>query len=221
MADRFPMDVGLALDLKNAFHRNGWEGAEEVKRLATGDVLRGVRQLVLGRAEIVPAPITPPDGGRIHVVHLPVDGECEWREIVLAGCPQTAKDSAVYRVGGQYPPEGRSGLREVVLANFGPRSLTLGPAAVTWAEKQNLRPEGPRAVFTIAQFRPFLNLELGMGAIAVVATQTCSFEGGRHAPCAWWRDAERRANLYGFVHGWHDSFWFAFVRGFGPEILGS
>lgn len=67
MGDRFSMSVGLAHDLELAFRRTGWEDAEEVKKLASGETLRLVREVVLGRADIhpretavsVPAPPKP------------------------------------------------------------------------------------------------------------------------------------------------------------------
>lgn len=52
MGDKFSMSVGLAHDLELAFRRTGWEDAEEVKKLAVGDTLRLVREVVHGRAEI-------------------------------------------------------------------------------------------------------------------------------------------------------------------------
>lgn len=54
MSDKFSMGVDLAHDLELALRRTGWEDAEEVKKLASGDVLRMVREVVLGRAEIRP-----------------------------------------------------------------------------------------------------------------------------------------------------------------------
>lgn len=60
MGDKFSMSVGLAHDLEFAFRRTGWEGAEEVKKLASGDTLRLVREVILGRAEIRFREITTP-----------------------------------------------------------------------------------------------------------------------------------------------------------------
>ncbi len=53
MEDKFTLDVGLALDLKMAFRRNGWSEAE-IKKLTEGDALRNVRGVLLGHAEIKP-----------------------------------------------------------------------------------------------------------------------------------------------------------------------
>jgi len=51
MRDKFTLDVGLALDLKNAFRRHGWSEGE-IKKLSKGDLLRDVREVLFGRAEI-------------------------------------------------------------------------------------------------------------------------------------------------------------------------
>jgi len=51
MDDKFTLDVGLALDLKNAFRRHGWSEGE-IKKLSKGDLLRDVRAVILGNAEI-------------------------------------------------------------------------------------------------------------------------------------------------------------------------
>ncbi len=47
------LDVGTANELKMAFRRAGYE-ASEVKSLSEGDILARVREVLLGRAEIVP-----------------------------------------------------------------------------------------------------------------------------------------------------------------------
>lgn len=54
MGDKFSLGVGLAHDLELAFRRTGWGDPEEVKRLASGNTLRLVHEVVLGRAEIRP-----------------------------------------------------------------------------------------------------------------------------------------------------------------------
>lgn len=54
MSDELTLDVGLALDLKNGFRRNGWKHAAEIKKLSEGSTLRHVREYVLGNAEIRP-----------------------------------------------------------------------------------------------------------------------------------------------------------------------
>lgn len=211
MADKFPFDVGLAFDLKNAFLRNGWETAEEVKRLATGDVLRGVRQVVLGKAEIVRPSIPAPDGGRIYVVRdVPVGG-FDWCAAIEAGCPETATTSLVWQVGGEYSPVA-PGHREIILANFRSRILMRGPAVVEWAEQHHLRREGPWAVWALARLRPFLHEELGLDAMAVVATETCSFAGGTFVPCTRWNGAERFSHLRRFGRDFYKEDWFAFGR---------
>lgn len=45
------MDVGLAVDLKAAFKRNGWS-TEEVKRACAGDFFGKIHPVLLGRAEV-------------------------------------------------------------------------------------------------------------------------------------------------------------------------
>ncbi|MBI4458378.1 hypothetical protein HY633_05435 [Candidatus Uhrbacteria bacterium] len=52
--DEFTLDVGLALDLKMSFKRNGYS-AEEVKELSKGDFLGRVREVMLGRSMFMPA----------------------------------------------------------------------------------------------------------------------------------------------------------------------
>ena len=53
MKDKLTLDVGLALDLKNAFRRNNWSEGE-IKELTKGTFLRDVRKAMLGHAEIKP-----------------------------------------------------------------------------------------------------------------------------------------------------------------------
>ena len=59
MSDRLSISVDLAHDLELAFRRADWD-AEEVKELTKGDMLRLVREVVLGRAEICPRQIPEP-----------------------------------------------------------------------------------------------------------------------------------------------------------------
>lgn len=54
MYDKFTMSVGQAHELEMAFDRNGWN-ATEVKKLSKGDFLTQVRQVLLGKAQIVMA----------------------------------------------------------------------------------------------------------------------------------------------------------------------
>jgi hypothetical protein len=54
MNDKFSLetlDVGLALDLKMAFRRNGWSEVE-IKKLTAGDMLARVRDVLIGCSEI-------------------------------------------------------------------------------------------------------------------------------------------------------------------------
>ncbi|MEK9152683.1 MAG: hypothetical protein AAB692_04930 [Patescibacteria group bacterium] len=64
--DEFTLDVGLALDLKMAFKRNGYS-TEEIKELCKGDFLGRVRDVKLGRAMITSA---------LHEVDLDADPFC-------------------------------------------------------------------------------------------------------------------------------------------------
>jgi hypothetical protein len=53
MADKLVLDVGLAVDLKAGFARNGWTEAQ-IKRLSQGTFLKSVLEALEGRAEIRP-----------------------------------------------------------------------------------------------------------------------------------------------------------------------
>lgn len=153
-----------------------------------------------------------PNGGRIYILTIPVDGNRDWKAAVEAVGPDTGRNWSIWNVGDQYPPENRAGLREIILASFGPGSWTTGPQAVEWGQTHNLHPETPRAVFAVAEYRPLLYRELGAEAIGIVSTTPCSFEGLVQIPYVWLRGAERSADLDRFGHDWHDHYWFAFGR---------
>ena len=59
-----------------------------------------------------------PEGGRIHTLELLVDEGREWNEAINAAGPNTILDSAIRKVGSQYPPVPTWPVRRrVVLAN--------------------------------------------------------------------------------------------------------
>lgn len=168
-----------------------------------------------GRVQIVMTTdgITVPDGGRIHMVAVPVNESRDWYEALKAAGPNTGRDWAIWRMGGEYPPkETGSGLKKVVLLNFGKGKNTLSSENIAWAKSQGLVPASPRTVFAVAEYNPNLNRDLGMD-LAVVSLEECSFEGRPSYACVWFVGSERRAYGGGwFESDWSDGSWFAFVR---------
>ncbi len=150
---------------------------------------------------------TPPPGGRVHIVTVPVVQDRPWNEAVRAAGPNTPDNYDVWKVGDLYPATG-AGIAQtkLVLVNFGPQGGSLAKA-IAWAEQYNLKKTNPRQVFAIGEHKPQLHRELGMNPMYVVATEECSFEGDRQVCDVWWGDAEREVSLYwtgivGSVDGW-------------------
>lgn len=52
--DELILDVVLASEFKAACKRNGWRSASQIKALTAGSVMRGILEVLEGRAEIVP-----------------------------------------------------------------------------------------------------------------------------------------------------------------------
>lgn len=188
---------GLALEqLQDVVeHRNPFDKAAPVKP----------------RVEIV-----PPTNGRIYEVRVRVDYVRPWHEAVLAAGPNTPKHHDVFKVGGSYPAEPKSRrsarLVKVVLANFGPGSVTQSVTALEWGRGQHLRPAISRECFAVGEHRPNLNRDLGLKYMAAVSLVTCSFEGEPRVPRVWWLGSERYSDLGWFTGDWDEFYWFAFVR---------
>ncbi len=163
--------------------------------------------------------ITPPPGGRIHLLTVSVNESRPWKEAVCAAGPNTEADSEVWRVGDwrigdQYPPMVRATEEpcEVILVNFGPRSSTSSRQALAWGRAQRLCPASPRTIFAIGEHSPMLRRNLAVNRLAVVSLKPCSFEGGQRVPGVWGCGSKRGASLYWFTDEWYADDWFAFVR---------
>ena len=155
--------------------------------------------------------VKAPEGGRIHVVRVPVNPGREWQEAVNTAGPDTGKDWDIRKVAGLYPPQqGETSEKEIILVNFGKSS---SQHALDWAKPLGLRPVAPRGIFAVGEHQPKLNEELGMPYMAVVSLEECSFEGRRHVPYVWWNESGRRAHLDWFGSDWNDDYWVAFSRG--------
>ena len=166
-----------------------------------------------GRVTIVSTDgITAPEGGKIHIVSVPVDESYAWKDAVRAAGPDTDRDWDVWKVGNQYPSvaSAKSALRQVILVNFG--KYIRSEDAIAWGKTQNLRPASPRSVFAISENYPNLNRDLAMDYMAVVSLVPCSFGGERQVPNVWWYGSKRESHLSWFVIGWSEHCWFAFVR---------
>ncbi|GEM_PF-2429772 len=211
MDDTLILGCGQAHKLELGFRRTGWVN-KEIEALASRDVLRDVRQVVLGNATIARAAIEPPKNGRIHILTLPVDGNADWKAAVASVGPHTSPGWPLWSVDDQYPAEGRTGFREIVLVNFGAGSYTLLSVAMAWAKRRRLRRETPRATFAVAKYRPFLYEELSLEGMGFISTIPCSFAGFEHIPCTWLYPARRHANLGRVENDWNDDYWFVFGR---------
>ena len=156
--------------------------------------------------------ITPPPGGRLHPVRVPVNPHREWQEAINAAGPNTPADYNVRKVGDLYPvTTGPIANAEIILMNFGPDGGNWAKA-LEWAKINNLELTTPRQVFAIGEHQPKLHKELGMNPMYVVATTECTFAGDQRACDLWWHGAERGASL-GWVGVYGDAGgWFAFVR---------
>lgn len=155
--------------------------------------------------------VKAPEGGRIHIVRVPVNPGREWQEAVNAAGPDTGKDWDIRKVADKYPPQtGVTEEREIILVNFG-KSVS-SQYALDWAKPLGLRPEKPHGIFAVGEHQSNLNEELSMPYMAVISLDECSFGGGRRVPYVWWRGSERLAYLYWFDRGWGGTRWFAFVR---------
>ena len=159
-----------------------------------------------------PAELVAPDGGRIHVLRVPVNPTREWQEAINAAGPNTPSNYDVRKVADKYPPQdGVVEEKEIILVNFG-KTISDTRVAVEWGKQHGLRPASPRPVFAIGEHKPQLHRELGVNAMAVVSPEECSFDVVRRVCIVWWSDADRHCNLRWFGHEWSAYYWFAFVR---------
>ncbi len=158
------------------------------------------------------AELVAPDGGRIHIVRVPVNPSREWQEAINAAGPNTPSNYDVRKVADKYPSQaGAIEGKEVILINFG-RTISDTQVAVDWAKQYKLRPASPRPVFAIGEHKPQLHRELGTNSMAVVSPDECTFGGGRQVCSVWWSDASRDCDLDWCAYEWLADCWFAFVR---------
>ena len=157
-------------------------------------------------------PVQAPQGGRIHIIRVPVNPGREWQEAVDAAGPDTGSDWDVRKVGGLYPPQpGEPRDEEHILVNFG-KTIPNLKYATDWGKPFGLTSKAPRSVFAIGEHRPQLHRELKVGGMAIIAPVPCSF-GDRQLVCfVWLGDVERGCNLRWAGVGFDDDCWFAFGR---------
>lgn len=175
--------------------------------MAEGTFLRGYLALAVAIGAI-----QPPKGGRLHVVNMPVHHDRPWTEALEAAGPQTPDNYVVRQVGDQYQPTRTGTTEEELLLVQGYGSFDDG---IAWAEKQTvveLERSKPRRVFAAAEHNPKLHRVLGMNPMYIVATQECTFKGGRYVCRVWFDDGGRRSGLgcVGSVGGGYG--WLGFVR---------
>ncbi len=181
---------------------------------------QGALQRVLRGALMSGEFVLAPQGGTLHFVSVPVDESRPWDEAVRTAGPNTPDEYNVWKVGDQYPPQGESGVREIILVNFGRGSFTTGEQALAWGKENRLRPASPRGCFAVGEHCPKLNRELGKNYMAVVSLDLCSFGGERQVCNVWWNDTERGANLNWVDDEFDDDYWLAFVRySFHPPLF--
>ncbi len=158
------------------------------------------------------AELVPPDGGRIHIVRVPVRLDREWQEAINAAGPDTPDNYNVRKVGDQYPPRGNRVVEaEIVLMNFGPNGGNWDKA-IAWADQYRLKRTNPRYAFAIGEHKPELHRELEMDYMYAVATEECTFGGDRDACFVWWGRSERGCGLSRVGDYGGPSGWFAFLR---------
>jgi len=158
------------------------------------------------------AELVPPDGGRIHIVRVPVRLNREWQEAINAAGPDTPGNYNVRKVGDQYPPKGNEVVEvEIVLMNFGPNGGNWDKA-IAWANQYRLKRTNPRHAFGIGEHKPELHREFKMGYMYAVATEECAFEGDRNACDVWWSRSMRECSLDRVEDCGDSAAWFTFLR---------
>ncbi|MFA5996407.1 MAG: hypothetical protein WC790_01640 [Candidatus Paceibacterota bacterium] len=157
--------------------------------------------------------IVAPEGGRVHIVHVPVDESVDWNAAISMGFPNTPASSDVLKVGDQYPPKrgAKPVTRETILVNFG-RGISDTNIVLAWAKDHKLIPASPRSVWVLGEHKLQLHVELGQDVLVVVSLEECTFSGNRRVLYSWWDGGERKASLR-WPGGWFNVHcWFAFVR---------
>ncbi len=178
-----------------------------------GDQLQaGTLALLKRLSQASKAIVLPPHGGKLHFVSVFVDESRPWDKAVRSVGPNTPDRYKVWNVADRYPPQGESGVREIILVNFGRESFTTNAQALAWGKENRLRPASPRGCFAIGEHYPTLNRELGMNYMVVVSPDSCSFRSRRRVCNVWWHNAERGTGLGWFADGYYDESWFAFVH---------
>lgn len=119
-------------------------------------------------------------------------------------------DRDVLAVEKEYPPKSHyvDGMKDVILVNFG--KCGQRREHHRWASERGLRPSTPRRCFTIGRFHPKLGEELGMGLMAVVSLNPCSFKGTQSICHVWWCDEKRGVGLKPLTFDWAGTGFLAF-----------
>jgi len=192
----------------------GWEPGDMELIASDQELMENLILVSYGLAEVRPKEPILPKGGRIRIVrNVPVDESREWSE-ALRALPQTTSQSGVWKVGESFPPTigAKVVKRDIILASFGLGSFTSSEKALEWGEAHGLQPITPREAFAIAEHRPNLHRDLGLGFMSVVSLLTCSFAGESRVCYSWWDGAKREADIHRFTHSWSGGGWFGFVR---------
>lgn len=168
---------------------------------------------ILDNLKVNSSAIAPPQGARIHIVHIRVKQDRPWQEAVDAAGPNTLDEFNVRKVGDLYGPVGIEEIEEdLILLNY-PSCDGDWNKALVWAKSVGLKSTSPREVFAVGEQHPKLHEQLGLNPVYVVATTECFFAGGRQACYVWWSDSVRETRL-----SWVDCFssvaggWFAFRK---------
>lgn len=157
--------------------------------------------------------MAPPQGARVHVVHIRVKKNREWQEAINAAGPNTPADYNVRKVGDLYLANETEEIEEdLVLLNFTKGDGSWDKARA-WAQGTGLLEDtDPREVFAVVEQYPGLHQELGVNPMYVVATTECTFDGYRQACYVCWRDSDREARLRWVSHFGYLRDWFAFRK---------
>lgn len=194
--------------VEGAYNKAGLSG-EEAQRVNNAPGLADLAGTFIAKNR---ARFSPPEGGRVHIVRIPVLLDRDWQEAINAAGPDTPDIYDVSKVGDQYPPKsGTIKEVEIVLMNFGPNGGDWH-RAIAWANEYKLKRTDPRHVFAIGERNPHLHKELGSDYMYVVATGECAFGGGQRACRVWWDGSRRECLLYWVKYCGSSADWFAFLR---------
>src|SRR6185369_7204423 len=101
--------------------------------------------------------ISPPEGGRIHIVRVKVKLDREWQEAINLIGPNTPNNYRVRKVGHLYPVQGMNEVEgELLLLNYF-QGTGDWDKALRWAQEKQLKNTTPREVFAVGEQQPNLS----------------------------------------------------------------